>query len=265
MPDENNDVNTEQVVTAPLDANTEQVVTDPDVNTEVVNQQATEQAEANQEQAVPYERFKEVNEAKKAAEEQAAHAQRQLDLIQMNAQQAQQVQTAPKSTSQQALDSLGITADDLFGENVVKYQEAVNQLNNAQVQQNNAAMQTQEFMMTHPDIANVIGSVNPMTGQIMQTTPELMALVAKKPYLRQASVQDLYLAVQDERKFSEYEKTATIQKEHQKRTGVKIETQPLSGSAAGGGGAGSQGRQQLMTREQVLDMERRLAAGEIIS
>ncbi len=265
MPDENNDLNTDQVVTDQdlnnADAVDQQNLQDPPV------QDQTQDVLADgtpKDKTVKYEELEKAVQGRKAAEEQAAHAQRQLDLISMNAQQ-QQVQTAPKSTSQQALDSLGITADDLFGENVVKYQEAVNQLNNAQTQQNNAVMQTQEFMMTHPDIASVVGSVNPMTGRIMQATPEIMALVQKKPYLRQASVQDLYLAVQDERKFSEYQKTATIQKEHQTRAGVKTETQPMGGSAAGGGGAGSQGSQNLMTREQVLDMERRLAAGEIIS
>ncbi len=265
MSDENNDVNTTQVVTETQDANTEQVVIAQDVNTDVVDQQSTEQAGENQDQSVPYERFKEVNDAKKVAEEQAAYAQRQLDLINMNAQQ-QQVQTAPKTVSEQALANLGITEDDLYEpKNIIKYQEAVTQINNAQAQQSNAVMQTQEFMMTHPDIANVVGSVNPVTGQIMQASPELLALVAQKPYLRQASTQDLYLAVQDERKFSEYQKTAVIQKEHQTRTGVKTETQPLGGSAAGGGGSGSQGSQQMLTREQSQDIERRLAAGEIIS
>lgn len=259
------DVNNEQVVTATEDANTEQVVTAPDVNTEVVEQQATEQAEANQEQAVPYERFKEVNEAKKAAEEQASYAQRQLDLYQQNTQQNQQVQQQPKSTSQMALEQMGITADELFGENIVTYQQIVSGYENQARQQNAAAMNTQQFMMTHPDLSSVVGSVNPATGLIMQPTPELMALVGKKPYLQQAPVEQLYNAVIDERKFAELEKAATIQKEHQVRTGVKTATQPLGGSAAGGGGAGSQGKQQLLSREQSEEIERKLAAGEIIS
>lgn len=256
-----NDVNNEQVVTAPEDANKEQVVIAPDVNTDIVNQQAADQAAPNQNGDVPYDRFKEVNDQKKKAEEQAAYAQRQLELIQMQQQQPVQ-QVAPKTTSQQALDSLGITADDLFGENVVKYQEAVNQLENAQRQLGQAAMQTQQFMMSHSDLSEVVGSVNPATGQIIHPTKELLAIVTKKPYLAAASTQDLYAAVLDERRFIEFEKTSAVQQEHQTRVGVDVATQPLGGSAAGGGGSGSQQGQSLLSRDQSLQINADIAAGK---
>ena len=258
-----NDVNSDQVVTDPQDANNDQLVTGQDGTADVVNQPGADDAVLDQDKTVPYDRFKEVNDQKKAAEEQAAYAQRQLDLMVANQQIQQPVQqTAPKSASQQALDSLGITADDLYGENIVNYAEAVSQIENNKRQQSQAAINSQQFMGSHTDLNSVVGSVNPATGQIMQATPELLALVQKKPYLTTASLESLYAAVMDERELAEYKKTATVQNEHLNRQNVDTTIQPMGGSAAGGGGAGSQGGQGLMTREQVLEVQKKLAAGE---
>ena len=262
-----NDLNTDQAVTDP-DLNNAEVVIQPDLTDQPVLDQNQDDVLADgttKDKSVPYSELEKATKRAKDAEEATAYAQRTIDLMNQNAQMQQPQQQAPKSISQQALDSLGIAADDLFGENVVRYQEKVNQLNNAQVQQSNAVMQTQQFMMSHTDLSQVVGSVNPMTGQITAGTPELLALVAKKPYLQQASTQDLYQAVIDERQFVEATKTASTQKEFQTRAGVQTATQPLGGSAAGGGGTGAQGRQQMLTREQVLETKRKLAAGEIIS
>jgi hypothetical protein len=89
----------------------------------------------------------------------------------------------------------------------------------------------------------------------------LLALASKNQYLASASTAELYAAVMRERKFTEYEKTAAVAKEHQVRTGVDTATKPMGGSAAGGGGAGSQSGQGLLTREQVQQELDRLAAG----
>ena len=269
MSDENNDLNTDQLVT------------DQDLNAEVVDQQnLTDQVVQDQNQDVladgtpankdvPYSELQKATvraadeaKARIAAEEQTAIAQRTIELMQQNAQQQQVQQVAPKSTSQLALESLGITEEDLYEpKNIIKFQERLVQLEAKKTQQGHAVMQTQQFAMSHPDLSEVVGSVNPTTGMITQPTAELMALVGKKPYLAKASTQDLYNAMLDERKFVAYEKTATIQKEHQARTGVKTSTQPLGGSAAGGGGSGSQNGQQMLSREATQKITDDLNAG----
>ena len=79
-------------------------------------QVATEQAKDVQpatEQPVPYDRFKEVNDAKKEAERQAAEAKlkaeaAELAVEQLRLQQANPVQQAPKTLFQQAVEQLGL-------------------------------------------------------------------------------------------------------------------------------------------------------------
>lgn len=259
------DVNNAQVVTETEDANKEQVVVASGENTDSTNQQATEEAVAGQEKTVPYDRFKEVNDQKKAAEEQVAYAQRQIDLMQQN-QQAQQTQQVQKSSSQQALDSLGITADDLYGDNIVKYQEAVNQIENSNRQQGQVVMESQNFLMSHPDANQVVGSVNLATGQIMNPSAELLGILAKKPHLAAACTpQGAYDIVMQERKMAEFEKTQTIATEQITRQKVDNATLPLGGSAAGGGSMGAASNTGLMTREQQREIIAKLDAGETIS
>ena len=254
MSDESKDVNMDQVVTDNQDANIDQIVTGQDVVTDVVNQQATDQADASQEKTVPYDRFKEVNDAKKAAEEQVAYAQRQLDLMQAQTTQAQQTYVQPKSTSEQALDNCGLTADDLYGENIVKFQNEKDRLVNVQRQTDNATMAQQQFQVSHPDSVQVVGSVNPVTRQFI-ASPELLALLAKKPHLTGAcnSVEIAYELVMQERQLNDLQKTQTITNEQQTRQTIDNKTQPMGGSAAGGMGGGSPQGNGLMSREQVRE------------
>lgn len=263
---ENNDVNIEQPVTAP-DANIEQPVIAQGENTDLTNQTAENSAE-NQDKTVPYDRFKEVNDQKKLAEEQAAYAQRQLELYQAQSQQqAQQTQKpVAGSTYEQAMMDLGLTADDLYdGQNIVKINNRKAKLDAALNQQQTAIMANQQFLATHPDVSQVVGSVNPMNGHIMTRSPELNHILTLKPHLAGActTLQATHDIVMQERKLAEYEKTAAVSKEHLNRQGVDTTTQPLGGSAAGGGGAGEQSGQQIWSREQVLETERKLRNGEL--
>lgn len=264
---EEKDVNIEQPVTDP-DANIEQVVTGQGEQTDPTNQQPAEEAAASQDKTVPYDRFKEVNDAKKAAEEQAAYAQRQLELMQMQANQTQQVQqTAPQSTMEQAMAEMGMTAEDLYGENIVKVNNRTRELDAAQTQQNQARFTNQQFIATHPDVNQVVGSVNPATGQIMTVSPELYQILAKKQHLTAActSVQAAYDIVMEQRELDELRKGQAVTKEHQVRTGVDVATQPMGSSAAGGGGTGSQGNQQLLSRAQSEQIRRDIADGKYSS
>ena len=264
MPDENNDLNNAQPVTEP-DLNAEAVI-QPDLTDQPVQDQNQEVLAdgTTKDKTVKYEELEKAVQGRKAAEEQAAHAQRQLDLMQMNAQQQQVQPQVPKSSMEQALIDCGTTAEDMGydGNMQVKVMNRKDELDAARMQQSHIAMSTQQFAMSHPDMNEVVGSVNLATGIIVAPTQELLMLVQKKPYLAQASTTDIYNAVLHERKFSEYEKASKVQQEHLARQGVKVETQPLGGSAAGGGGSGSQGSQQLMGREQTAKIEADLAAGK---
>lgn len=261
-----NDLNNDQAVTD-QDLNTAGSVDQQDLTDQVVDDQKQDDVLADgttKDKSVPYAELEKATQRTKAAEEQAAYAQRQLELMQQNAQLQQQTQqqTAPKTVSELALDSLGITSEDLYGDNVVKFQEAVTQINNANNQLANAQTEVQQFAAKHPDINEVVGSVNLTTGQIVAPTQEVYALVQKKPYLAQASTSDIYNAVIEERQFAEFKKNAVVNDEHLNRQNANNKSQPLGGSAAGGGGTGSQSKQQLMSREQVRQTEADIAAGK---
>ncbi len=255
------------------DLNTDQVITDPDLNNaDAVDQQSlTDQVATDQNQevladgtdvdkTVKYSELKKATDARKVAEEQAAYAQRQLELMQSQ----QQVPATPLSSTEQAMKELGLTADDLYGSNQLLVLNRKDQLDAQKMQQQNSAMMNQQFVATHPDASQVVGSVNPGTGQIMTMSPELAGILAIKPYLRGAciDVQSTYNIVMQERKLKEYETKQASINEHQVRQGVDNTTLPLGGSAAGGGGAVSQ-NQKLLTREQVAETERKIASGEI--
>lgn len=208
------------------------------------------------------ERATTAEEARKVAEEQAAYAQRQLEL----AEQQRLINANPqqvKSEAEQALEDLGLTSEDLYGENQLKFIERKDQITNSRLQQQQGIRLVQQFVSSHPDINQIVGSVNPATGQIVSPNAEVLALVTKKPYLAGATLEMIYDAVVQERRIAEFEKSQAALKEHRARTGVDNDTLPLGGSAAGGGAAGDV-QQNLMTREQTAEIERKLANGEIV-
>lgn len=207
-------------------------------------------------------------DATKAAQEQAAYAQRQLELMQRNQQVNTVQQPAAKTTYEQAMADVGVDADDLMlGENQVKVNNRKAELDTQMYQQAQSNMIDQQFKLQHSDYEKVVGGVNLATGQFI-ATPELLTMLQAKPYLAGActTAQGAYNTVMEQRQLAEFKKSADINKEHLARTNANIATQPLGGSAAGGsGGVGDQSGQQLMTREQVLEIERKLAAGELIN
>ncbi len=262
------------------DLNTDQAVIDQDLNNaDAVNQQDlnTDQTVTDQNQdakladgttadkTVKYSEFQKANEAKKVAEEQTAYAQRQLELMQANT--ATQTQQAPVkqagSTYEQAMLDCGLTPDDLYGENMIKVQNRKAQIDTAIMQQNNAVSSSSQFMIAHPDAAQVVGTVNPATGQIVAPSRELMEFLAKKPgYASACTPQVAYDLIMRERELIELKKLQSTNQEHRNRQNIDNASQPLGGSAAGGSGAGDVNGQQMMTREQVLEIERKLANGE---
>lgn len=253
------DVNNAQVVTETEDANKDQVVTGSGESTEVTNQQSEKDAQT-QDKTVPYDRFKEVNDQKKTAEENAAYAQRQLEIIQASQQTQQQAQQA-QTTLDQAMINCGVVADDMFGEAQVRVFNEKSRLDGILMQQVQGQNANLQFINSHSDFSQVVGSVNLATGQIIAWSNEALTLLQKKPYLANASAQGIYDEVIQARRFSELESKAAVNQEHLNRTGADTASQPLGGSAAGGGASGDTS-QQLMTRDEVAEIERKLANGE---
>lgn len=263
------------------DLNTDQAVTDQTKdlnNADVVNQQSLENDQAAQDQnqdavladgtdankSIPYAEFQKANEKAKEAETARLDAENRLLMMQnQHMQQTQHQVVAPKTVEEQVLQEMGIEAEDLFGANVVDFQQRVSQKNNQIMQQNNAALANQQFVATHPDVSQVVGTVNPMTGQPVYSA-ELLAVLQKKPYLTGAcnSVEGAWNIVMQERELKKLTQTGQITAEHQNRQGVDTQIAPLGGSAAGGGGAGSQQGQGMLSREQSTQIEQDIAAGK---
>ncbi len=215
---------------------------------------------------IPKERFDEVNEAKKVAEDALALSEAKLAQsvqLQMQAtQQTSQVQQ-PGSTFELAMQQLGVTADDLYmGENLVKVNRLKSELDTTLQQQRTTFTSNQQFIAGHSDFTQTVGSVDPTTGRIIAWSNEALLLQQKMPYLANLqSAKDVYDAVINARKLAELEKAAVIDTEHQTR--VDNATQPMSGSAAGAGGGSGDIMQGLLSREQYLEQERQLESGEL--
>jgi len=261
------DLNKEESV-ATQDLKDADTVNQQDLTADTVNQQNQDKTLADgtsKNKSVPYAELEKATKAKNEAEEQAAYAQRQLELMQqqtlVNANPPQQ----PKSSMEQALIDCGVTADELYdGETQVKVMNRKDQIDNARFQQQQHNFSLQQFIVQHPDINQVVGSVNPATGQIMTISPELMALLAKKPHYAGATLQIAYDAVIQERALNKFAEKQAALKEHQDRQDIDNKTLPLGGSAAGGSGAGESQNSKLMTQEQVDTIRAKINSGEIL-
>lgn len=263
------DLNKDQSVTD-QDLNNADAVSQQDLQTQVVTETKDDvlaDGAKKADKTVKYTEFEKANEAKKVAEEQAAYAQRQLELYQQSQAQQPAQQTQVSSTYELAMRDLGLTAEDLYdGNNMIKIQNRKSELDLALQQQQAASATNQQFMVSHPDFNQVVGSVNPSTGTIMSWSQEAVALQNKKPWLNGAfqTAQGAYEAIMNERTFADLEKKAAINQEHLNRQGVDTNTQPLGGSAAGSGGAGDTQNQPMMSREKVLEIKAKLAAGQVV-
>ena len=268
------DLNSEQSV-ATQDLKGTDVVNQSDLNQSVAGGQDEILADGSKksEKTVKYEEFEKANQ--KAKDEEAARIlaeQKLAQAVQLNQQAVSNQQVAqkaaqPSSTYELAMQQLGLTADDLYdGNNIVKVQNRKAELDTAMQEQQSMFTANQQFIQSHSDFTQVVGSVNPMTGAIMSWSQEALALKQKKPYLAASfqSAQGDYQAVMDERKLTELETAAAANKEHLARQDIDTETGPLGGSAAGGGTGGDPNSQPMMTREQVAEIERKLANGESV-
>ena len=117
-----------------------------------------------------------MNDQKKTAEENAAYAQRQLEIIQANQQTQQQTQQA-QTTLDQAMINCGVVADDMFGEAQVRVLNEKSRLDGILMQQVQGQNANLQFINSHSDFSQVVGSVNLATGQIIAWSNEALTLL----------------------------------------------------------------------------------------
>ncbi len=259
MAEENKGVNIEQNAAA-------QGVSQPATG-DGVTQVPTEKEDEKDEQAVPYERFKEVNDAKNTAEEllakQTQDHQTRMAILQAN-QQPVQTQTQPLSDYDQAKADLGLAGVEFptEAERSSIHSRTVEIMNTHQ-QQVVANLTNQQFEVSHPDFGSVVGLRNPGTG-VIQPTAEILKILTEKPYLTaaaKASSQGAYEVVMSERRLKELTQQNTVQEEHLKQQGIDTKLAPVSGAAAAGGALPVQ-TTGTVTLEQQQQAEERVAAGE---
>lgn len=264
MPEENKDLNTSQLVADP-DLNNAPVVTEPDLNASGQGDKLAD-GDDKDKKTVKYTEFEKANKAKAAAEEKARILQEQIQILAANQQQQPapaQVTSQPVTVYDQARADLGLQDEEYPTEtDRGRIIQRTIELQNAAQQQNQQAVSNQRFIQEHADFGEVVGR---QIGNNFQLSPELLKIITEKPHLANAAYsgsQGAYKIVMDERKLVELEKNATANQEHLTRQGIDNKTEPLGGSAAGGGSAGDPNNQQMMSREQVKEIERKLANDE---
>lgn len=264
MADENKDLNSSQLVADP-DLNKAPVVAEPDLNTSGQGDKLAD-GDDKDKKTVKYIEFEKANKAKTTAEEKARVLQEQMQIMAAN-QQVQpttvQPQTQTLTVYDQARADLGLQDEEYLSESDRgRVIQRTIEIQNAAQQQQQQAVSNQRFIQEHADYGEVVGR---QMGNNFQLSPELLKIITEKPHLANAAysnAQSAYQIVMDERKLVELEKNATANQEHLARQGVDNKTDPLGGSAAGGGSVGDPNNQQMMSREQVLEIEKKLANDE---
>lgn len=213
---------------------------------------------------VKYVEFEKTNKAKIAAEQEVVNLTQQMQILSAN----QQQQTAPVQTQTQTIyDQARVDCGLQDEEYMTETQrgqviQRTIEIQNAAQQQQQQAVSNQRFVQEHADYGEVVGK---QIGNNFQMSPELLKIITEKPHLANAiyaSNESAYKIVMEERELAKLQKTAASNQEHLARQGIDDNTNPLGGSAAGGGGAGDPSNQQIMSREQVLEIRQKLANDE---
>ncbi len=188
-----NDVNSAEVITpsgvveavAPTE-DVSPVVQDTGVQqTETVSPDVTAApAGQTEEQAVPFDRFKEVNDAKNALQLQVDQLQGHLRLVGTQpATQPVQPQAQQEGLTLQVMRQMGLDPESYVSPTEqAQVSDAVMKMTVNQITQQ---IQEQNFVAAHADFAKVVGSKDPLTGQFV-TAPPLARILNQNPQLMSA-------------------------------------------------------------------------------
>ncbi len=267
------DVNNEQVVAGSgvveAVATTESVISEVAPDTGEQKQEGVPQADATapvektEEQAVPYDRFKTVNDEKNDLKAQVEQLQGHLSLV-GNKQIAEQ----PTNNTTAEQDGLTLKVMKQFGldpegyvsnADMAKVTDTVLKLVTEQTAQQ---MQQQQFIVSHPDFDKVVGHNDPETGKFIYAPP-LVNVLKQSPQLRVAlqnagagaNALAYQLAVNDpayQVQLAQSSKPASEITNEAAENAIKTAASMTSLSAAGSGGVIDKSAQILaMTDEQI--------------
>lgn len=175
----NHETGVEQVPAAGGQVNLNQDVTTPQAATQGNQQQTAIQAASQQQgqqqppQAIPYERFQEVNNKVKELEQQVQLAQQQIALYQANMQQQ----------AQQPPQQLPNFYDGLEDDDVMTVAEA-KKATQAMVQQFSSAINELQFLVQHPDYHQLVGTPQQLGEPLKQAilkNPQIMTEIRHSP------------------------------------------------------------------------------------
>lgn len=194
----------------------------------------------DQNQAVPYERFREVNEAKKVAEQEAANLRAQFSLL-------QQAPVAPQpQVPSDIFAEAGLGDDDIPTVKQVRHYARTIEQRGAAIQQFSARDQ---FVNSKADYEEVVGT-KPSAGgfvpsahfaKVLQADPELMHELTNP-------ITAPRIAYRAAKAFKAQQELAEARQQTNQRDinqQVNLRTNPLPASAVGGGGAVQRGSELL--------------------
>ena len=192
-------VNTEQSAaasgvvenTAATESVSQEVAPDTSVQTDTAQQDSSQVAQGTEQvltdgteadKPVPYERFKEVNDAKN---ELTGRVTQLEQFIQVNApnQQVQPQQPEQQSVTLQVMEEMGYDPENILtGKEQARVNDEVARRTTVVMQ---SQFQTQSFIASKPDFAKVVGVADPVTEQF-KLAPPLQRVIENNPSIAQA-------------------------------------------------------------------------------
>lgn len=218
---------------------------DPDVITALVDGEGekTQVATEDDKQPVPYERFKEVNDAKNEAiaAKEAAEAQTQSLTSQFEAMQQQNAQPQQQTQASFLKDKFGLES---FDSPTVEHMEAwvahIQQENAIATKQTNAVAQNQRFISGKKDFVEKVGVFTPTGFVYSDTFQKAMAAdpdLAQSNFEGSLTIQAAYTAVKAFETQNELAVMKATAKEQKAQKEAALKTGPMSAAAVGGGGS----------------------------
>jgi len=187
-------------------------------------------------QPVPYERFKEVNEAKKAAEQEAANLRAQFSLLQQA-----QIPVQPQQGQPDIFDGPGEDYEPLTRGEARKILKTVEERTARQTVAAQQFSARDQFIRSKPDYAEAVGVVDGFgrfapsdtCAKVLAADPELIHELGNPATAPR-------IAYRATKKFLAEQELAALKgagNQQQIDNRVALRTGPMSASAAGGGGA----------------------------
>ena len=221
--------------------NVSQVETGEGETDQVASDAGVIETQAAAEKTVPYDRFKEVNDAKKAAEAQVQNLQAQFQIIQSQV-QGREVQQMPQK-AQDYFAAQGLQDDDFPSVSQIRaYAAQIGEQAAMQNRQVSAMTNAQRFIESKTDYFEMVGSLN-YAGQFVPSEKFQNAMVEDPSLARDYmsgvlnTPQAAYRAVKAHEAAQELAVLKGTAKEQKHVKQAALRTGPLSPAAVGGGGS----------------------------